>query len=1040
MTSIATRVFRTAIGVGPLLAVLAALLPLPAPASPPVAPTEALSPAEQREKFRLPEGLAIELVAAEPDIQKPMNLAFDARGRLWVTHSIEYPFAPKEGAPHRDGLTVLSDFGPDGRARKAVRFADDLNIPIGVLPIGNGDEAIVWSIPNIWKLSDTDGDGTADQREILYGPFDFVDTHGDQNSFRLGPDGWVYACHGFRNDSKVKLKGEGEVVLTMQSGNTYRFKPDGSAIEQVTWGQVNPFGMCFDSLGNQFSADCHSRPVTMLLRGGVYESFGKPHDGLGYAPAMTGHDHGSTGIAGALVYDDAEGFPADCQGNLFVGNVITNTIHRDRLQWKGSSPWIDAPEDFLVCDDWWFRPVDLQTGPDGALYVADFYNCIIGHYEVDLLHPRRDRDRGRIWRVVWKGTDSDKGPRPDDTGALLPFDLTSAPVEKLFPLLGHVNQTVRRLAFEQLLVRESQSESVLRDARLLAADTAAVPEARALALWLVARLGGLDQATAAGLASAPERAVRVHLVKALDGTGGWDDTRQRLVIALLFDNDPFVRRAAAEALASHPSAGALPALLAAWRDAAPDDVQLLHALRIAVRNQLRPGIGGAAVSPQSLAGIDLPIADLERLVDVAVAVPDDDVAWSVLSLVRRVDLPVDLLARALGSVARYSSAERVEEAAAMARARAGDDRGLAHRLFAALFDGQSKAGKRLLPGTALGDWGGAVAADVLAETDGRNPATTLVTLSVAEQLRLTGQADSIAAVLADRVLPADVRSAAAGTVLSLDKERAEPLLAAVALDAGEPAPLREAIFRQLGGVDAEASRETLCEVVTTAPPSLRQAAAWALATRPAGAERLLQLVAAGKTTGAVLQYGPVSERLRASNIADLDARLTELTRDLPAADETIRQQIERVAAAHAQGKASVDTGRGLFNKVCANCHKLGGFGPAIGPQLDGIGQRGSERLLEDILDPARNVDEAFRLTTVVTTDGRAISGLKLREDGGDLILADTLGKEIRIPAAEIDATSVSRLSPMPANVAELIGEENVPHLLEFLLQQRPSSR
>jgi len=424
---------------------------------------------------------------------------------------------------------------------------------------------------------------------------------------------------------------------------------------------------------------------------------------------------------------------------------------------------------------------------------------------------------------------------------------------------------------------------------------------------------------------------------------------------------------------------------------------------------------------------------------VAVAVPDDDVAWSVLSLVRRVDLPVDLLARALGSVARYSSAERVEDAAAMARAQAGDDRGLAQRLFAALFDGQSKAGKRLAPGTALGDWGAALAAEVLAETVGRNPATTLVTLSVAEQLRLTGQADSIAAVLADRVLPADVRSAAAGTLLSLDAERAGPLLATVALDAAEPAPLREAIFRQLGGVDAEASRETLCEVVATAPPSLRQAAAWALATRSAGAERLLQLVAAGKTTGAVLQYGPVSERLRASNIADLDARLAELTRDLPAADEAIRQRIERVAAAHAQGKASIDTGRGLFNKVCANCHKLGGFGPAVGPQLDGIGQRGSERLLEDILDPARNVDEAFRLTTVITTDGRAISGLKLRDDGGDLILADTLGKEIRVPAAEIDETSVSRLSPMPANVAELIGEENVPHLLEFLLQQRTAS-
>lgn len=1040
MTSLAPHVRLVATGVGTLLAVVATLLPLPARGSPPVAPTEALSPAEQREKFRLPEGFTIELVAAEPDIQKPMNLAFDARGRLWVTHSIEYPFAPKEGAPHRDGLTVLSDFGPDGRARKAVRFADDLNIPIGVLPIGDGDEAIVWSIPNIWKLSDTDGDGKADEREILYGPFDFVDTHGDQNSFRLGPDGWVYACHGFRNDSKIKLKGEGEVVLTMQSGNTYRFKPDGSAIEQVTWGQVNPFGMCFDTLGNQFSADCHSRPVTMLLRGGVYESFGKPHDGLGYAPAMTGHDHGSTGIAGALVYDDPKGFPADYQGNLFVGNVITNTVHRDRLQWKGSSPWVEAPEDFLVCDDWWFRPVDLQMGPDGALYVADFYNCIIGHYEVDLLHPRRDRERGRIWRVVWKGdgvVDRDQAPK---TGSLLPFDLTTAPADRLFPLLGHANHTVRRLAFEQLLTRGATDERVPRDSLLLASDTAAPATARALATWILARLDRLDALRIERLSQDPERMVRVHLVKALEATAegpGFDGERAATVTRLLADDDAIVRRAAAEALGTHPSRATFAPLLGALRAADAADVQLVHALRIAMRNHLRSAAGGRAVAPADLATWHFLPGDRERLIDVLLAVPDTEAAWQAFMMARSGGA---LFERASSGVARLCPDDRIAEAVILTQGRdaSSDDAGAQKRLFAAFFEGLGQAGKRLTPGTTLADWGGKLAAGVLARHEERQAAETLVALKVVEQLPSAAPVDDVAAILADRSLPADVRAAAAATLQTLDPDRAGPLLATVALDASEPAPLREAIFRQLGGIDADASRETLCEVVATAPPSLRQAAAWALATRPAGAERLLQLVAAGKTTGAVLQYGPVSERLRASNIADLDARLGELTRDLPAADEAIRQRIERVAAAHAQGQASVDIGRGLFNRVCANCHKLGGFGPAIGPQLDGIGQRGSERLLEDILDPARNVDEAFRLTTVVTTDGRVISGLKLRDDGGDLVLADTQGKEIRVPTAEIEETSVSRLSPMPANVAELVGEENVPHLLEFLLRQRPT--
>ena len=1032
MTSLAARFSLAAMGVGPLLAVVAALLPFPAPASPPVAPTEALSPDEELKKFRLPEGFAIELVAAEPEIQKPMNLAFDARGRLWVTHSIEYPFAPKEGAPHRDGLTVLSDFGPDGRARKAVRFADDLNIPIGVLPIGAGDEVIVWSIPNIWKLADTDSDGKADKREILYGPFDFVDTHGDQNSFRLGPDGWVYACHGFRNDSKIKLHGEGEVVLTMQSGNTYRFKPDGSAIEQVTWGQVNPFGMGFDTLGNQFTADCHSRPVTMLLRGGVYESFGKPHDGLGYAPAMTGHDHGSTGIAGALVYDDAAGFPAEYQGNLFVGNVITNTVHRDRLQWKGSSPWVDTPEDFLVCDDWWFRPVDLQTGPDGALYIADFYNCIIGHYEVDLLHPRRDRERGRIWRVVWKGeqaTQRDGTPRP--------VDLQSATPATLQSLLGDDNQTLRQLAFQRLLALGATDERIPRDCLLIASDTAAPSAARALATWILARLDRLDSRSIERLSQDPERMVRVHLVKALDAAVGWpgfDGARATTVMRMLADDDAFVRRAAAEALGSHPSRATLAPLLEALRATDGADVQLVHALRIAMRNHLRSAAGGRAVAPADLATWHFLPGDRERLIDVLLAVPDAEAAWQAFVMARSGGA---LLERASSGVARLCPDERIAEAVALTLARdaSGDDAGAEKRSFAAFFDGLGQAGKRLTPGTTLADWGGKLAAGVLARHEGRHAAETLVSLKVVEQLPSAAPAGDVAAALTDRSLSPDVRVAAAGTLLALDPDRAGPHLAAVALDAGEPAPLREAVFRQLGGTDVDTNRETLCEVVANASPSLRQAAAWALASRPAGAERLLQLVAAGKTTAAVLQYGPVSERLRASNLADLEARLAELTRDLPAADEAIRQQIERVATAHGQGKASVDTGRGLFNKVCAQCHRLGGFGPAIGPQLDGIGQRGSERLLEDILDPARNVDEAFRLTTVITTDGRAISGLKLRDDGGDLILADTLGKEIRVPAAEIEETSVSRLSPMPANVTELIGEENVPHLLEFLLRQ-----
>src|SRR5262249_102098 len=132
-------------------------------AGPPVATTEPLSPVEQKTRFKLPPGFEIQLVVAEPDIQKPMNLAFDSAGRLWVSHSIEYPFAGGDGEKAGEGLTILEGIGSDGRAQKATKFAEGLNIPIGLLPMPNGREVIVWSIPNIWKLTDTDGDGKADK-------------------------------------------------------------------------------------------------------------------------------------------------------------------------------------------------------------------------------------------------------------------------------------------------------------------------------------------------------------------------------------------------------------------------------------------------------------------------------------------------------------------------------------------------------------------------------------------------------------------------------------------------------------------------------------------------------------------------------------------------------------------------------------------------------------------------------------------------------------------------------------------------------------
>ncbi|HXJ71534.1 MAG TPA: dehydrogenase, partial [Candidatus Dormibacteraeota bacterium] len=296
----------------------------------------------------------------------------------------------------RDAIKILEDTDGDGHADKVSDFADGLNIPTGVLPWhkpGHKAGCIAWSIPNIWYLADTDGDGKCDLREVLFGPLGYErDTHGMCSSFRLGLDGWVYATHGFNNTSHFKVRpenlrgakpGDPGTELTLQSGNVFRFRPDGSRIEIWSWGQVNPFGLVFDARGNLHSADCHSAPIYQLLHSAFYPSFGKPDDGLGFGPTMLSHTHGSTGICGLEVIE-GHLWGAAWNGHMLVGNPVTSRVNHDLVTYRGSTPVAKEQPDFITSEDLWFRPVDLRLGPDGALYVADFYNRIIGHYEVPL--------------------------------------------------------------------------------------------------------------------------------------------------------------------------------------------------------------------------------------------------------------------------------------------------------------------------------------------------------------------------------------------------------------------------------------------------------------------------------------------------------------------------------------------------------------------------------------------------------------------------------------------------------------------------------
>jgi len=662
--------------------------------------TEPLPPAEQRARFQLPPGFEIQLVATEPEINKPMNLAFDATGRLWVTTSIEYPWAAPTNRPGRDRLMVFADFGPDGRARKVTTFAEGLNIPIGVYPFRGPDlmwKAVVWSIPHIWLLEDTDGDDRADRRTILYGPFDTTrDTHGNQASFRRGWDGWLYATHGFNNDSHVTARDGSHVDLN--SGNTYRIRLDGSRIEHHTHGQVNPFGLAWDPWGDLYSSDCHSAPVYQLLGGGYYPSFGKPHDGLGFAPTMIEHAHGSTAIDG-LVYVADDLWPAEYQDHVFIGNVMTSRLNHDQLEWLGATPRAVELPDFLTTTDPWFRPVDNCFGPDGALYIADFYNRIIGHYEVPLTHPGRDRERGRIWRVIPTG-------RPLRPAAL------AADMPGLIGELGSGSLTRRMLAGATLVDRYGAA-AVPGLKAVLAEGTNRL--ARIHAAALLPQLGvepgaELDRATAL---SDPDPQRRAHGLRMLTEAARLTPTQLVRVQELLTDPEARVVRRAAETLGRHPVFESLAPLLHLRARVPVGDTHLTYVVRKALRDHLL----NAEVLQRVLATeATWSAADNRVFADVLLAVPSAGAGTFLLRHLSALALAPAELSSVLVHAARHVSEAELPQLTEYSREHFANDPRAQLALFNSVDQGLKQRGLAL-PASVRG-WGEELATRLVEQPDG----------------------------------------------------------------------------------------------------------------------------------------------------------------------------------------------------------------------------------------------------------------------------------------------------------------------------------
>ncbi len=972
--------------------------------------------AEEQKALHAPPGFEIQLVASEPDINKPLNLAFDDRGRLWVTSTVEYPYPAKEGTRPRDSVKILSNFRADGRAQMVDTFADGLNIPIGLLPMPKANAAIVHNIPRIYMLKDTDGDGKADTREPLYGIFGNRDTHGMTNAFTWGFDGWIYACHGYANDSKVE--GSDHRSITMNSGNTYRMRADGSHAEYFTHGQVNPFGLAFDPLDNLYSCDCHSQPLYQLLRGAYYPSFGKPDDGLGFGPEMVNTDHGSTGIGGISFYT-ADQYPEAYRGTTFIGNVVTNRINHDRIEWHGSSPRGFQQADFVWSEDNWFHPVDIELGPDGALYVADFYNSIIGHYEVPLTHPARDRTRGRIWRVVYKGNEGKPAPPPSA------IDRTKSPIDELIKDLAHPNLIVRITAANQLVDRGGAEG--LSAARTVVGP-GSPPRQRVHAMWVLHRQNALDDATLLACAGDQDREIRVHSLKALAERPEISPAFADLAKSRLNDGDPFVRRAAAEVLGRHPALSNIKPLLALRQSAPEDDTHLIHVARMALRDQFLE----SQVWPQ-LAKLELSERDRRDIADIATGVHTAEAAAFLLEQIKQLEYPQATLARFIHHIARYGAQASTDKLAAFADPQ---KRSPAQRLelLKAIQQGFQERGAPL--GKEARQEAARLAGELLASSAA--PDITLG-IDVVRDFEFRDMQDALVRVIDRSDLPEQPRSHALGALTVIDPRKNLATIERVLTDAAKPIGMRMWAAFLLGGIDRADARSALINILPVAPERLQGAVASALVRRREGADSLLNTIASGKASARLLQDRNVTINLESSGLPNVTDRIASLLKGLPAADAKLATLFDRRRDGFQRAKPDAALGAKVFEKHCAVCHQLAGKGAKVGPQLDGIGTRGLDRLMEDILDPNRNVDQTLRVTNLALKNGQIVSGLLLREEGEVLIVADAQGKEVRVPKSSVDERTASSLSPMPANLVDQIAEGDFYNLMAFLLSKHDTT-
>ena len=980
--------------------------------------TPARTPEEERLGFKLPPGFEITLYASEPDIGKPINIAFDAKGRLWVTQSFEYPFAATPGKG-KDKLTILEDTDNDGKADKFLHFNDTLNIPIGIMPVNDG--ALVYSIPSVYKYTDANGDGKADTQSKLFGPFEYRDTHGMVNNFIIGYDGWIHACHGYTNRSAVAAA-DGDTIR-MTSGNTFRFRRDGSRVEHMTDGRINPFGLTYDELGYLYSTDCHTSPLYQLIKGADYTQWGK-EDLMGFAPDMKPLENEATALAGIAYYADTR-FPKGYRSNFYIGDAVACRVYRNSSTWKGSSPVGKKEDDFVLSEDPWFRPVDVKLGPDGALYIADFYNSIIGHYEVALDHPKRDKTRGRIWRITYKGDVNKKQ------------DLTTATTENLLAALRSDNLPVRLTAADQLVERIGKP-AVTPVTALINKGNVSIHE-YVHSLWILQRLNALTPDIISKSSKHPEATIRLHTLRVLAEQADTSAATYQTAMQALSDKDPHVQRAAVELIGKFRNPQSVALVIAQRKKTPQDDSHLIYTERLVLRNLLRNGNLMEQVVSQRWSREDGAI--------LASVLPGLQTAASgqlLFNYLKTDTLQKDELERAFKHVARFVPDVYLGDLVSVAKMRSNGDANREYAIFRQVQEGIARRGAK--ENEQMQQWGKSLAIQLLpAGTAGRVAQETktekdqmtdrlIFAMNLAGKYKLGTLQPQLVTSFQDTGVVSDIRISALRALMKIDHRKNMPLVKTVYESGTSTDDFKKRILTVLGEFPGDVVNNFLA-TIKLVPPDLQPVMATSLAASSEGIDVLFEKVKKGDLFPRILIQPKVEERVMLNMTSRQRAEFESLTANL----ENVNKERQSLIAGritdfrYAKPAPSVDVGRTVFVRNCATCHSIGEEGGTIGPQLDAVGNWGASALIEKVLDPNRNISGSFRNYTIKLKDNKVLSGLYRREEGAVVVFADISGKEFTVAKNDIIQRMPSKYTLMPDQFGTAISPEDFNALIAYLL-------